>query len=90
MATVRVTEKEYERLSRQARAFRLFAAHVFASMLRDPVEEVVGDFRATGKYTPKFLVDLEDGLQKSSFAHLRRGYGGQAKRHGVAAAAKRS
>lgn len=80
MATVKVPEKEYKRLERQARAFRLFATHVFESVLRDPVEDVVEDFRKTGKYTPEFLVDLEDGLRKSSFA----------KRRGIAATAKRS
>lgn len=80
MATVRISEKEYKRLSRQARAFRLFATHVFESVLRDPLEDVVEDFRKTGKYIPEFLVDLEDGLRKSSFA----------KRHGVAATARRS
>lgn len=70
MATVRISEKEYKRLSRQARAFRLFASHVFESVLRDPVEDVVEDFRKTGKYTTEFMADLEDGLRKSSY---RRG-----------------
>lgn len=80
MATVKVPEKEYKRLSRQARAFRLFASHVFESVLRNPVEDVVEDFRKTGKYTTEFLADLEGGLRKSSYA----------RRHGAAAAAKRS
>ncbi|TSC72010.1 MAG: Uncharacterized protein G01um101438_770 [Parcubacteria group bacterium Gr01-1014_38] len=90
MATVKIPEKEYKRLARQARAFRLFAAHVFASVLRDPAEEVVEDFRATGKYAPKFLVDLEDGLRKSSFSSRRGLAATDAKRRGVAATAKRS
>lgn len=80
MATMRISEKKYKRLSRQARAFRLFSTHVFESVLRDPVEDVVEDFRKTGKYTTGFLADLEEGLRKSSYA----------RRHGAAAAAKRS
>lgn len=80
MATVKVPEKEYKRLSRQAWAFRVFASHVFESVLRDPVEDVVEDFWKTGKYTPAFLLDLEDGLRKSSLA----------RRHRAASAAQRS
>ena len=78
MSTVRIPEREYKRLAREARAFRLFASHVFESVLRDPVEEVVEDFRAVGKYTPEFLVDLEDGLRRASPTHEKVGQGAAA------------
>lgn len=80
MATVRVPKTEYECLRRQAAAYRAFAARLFRSVLEDPIEDVVEDFRKTKLYAEAFLKDLESGLRKSSYA----------KRHGVQAAEKRS
>jgi len=37
-------------------------------MIKDPIEEVINDFRKTNLYTKGFLADLEDGLKKSSYA----------------------
>lgn len=59
---------EYLRLKQQAEAYRTMAARMFELPLRDSVGEVVADFRATGLYTDEFLIDLEDGLRKSSYA----------------------
>ena len=62
-----LSKQEYLRLKQQAQAYRTLAAKVFEMPLRDPVAEVVADFKATALYTKEFLVDLEDGLRKSSY-----------------------
>jgi hypothetical protein len=43
-------------------------AKFFELVVKDPVEEVVEDFRKTNLYSEKFLKDLEAGLKKSSYA----------------------
>ena len=65
---VTLPKQDYLRLKQEAEAYRSMAAKVFELPLRDPVDEVVADFRATDLYTDKFLTDLEDGLRKSSYA----------------------
>ncbi|MFH1173265.1 MAG: hypothetical protein V1692_01925 [bacterium] len=34
---------------------------------KDLISEVVADFKTTNLYNEKFLMDLEDGLEKSSY-----------------------
>ncbi len=80
MANVTLPKAEYEKLKRQAETYRRFAARFFELALRDPVRDVVRDFRRTNLYTEKFLNDLESGLRKSSYA----------KRYGTRAAKRRS
>lgn len=41
---------------------------MFELPLRDPIDEVVADLKAIDLYTDEFLLDLEDGLRKSSYA----------------------
>jgi len=65
---ITLSKQEYLRLKQQAQAYRMMAARMFELPLRDPIDEVVADFRATGLYTEEFLTDLEDGLRKSSYA----------------------
>ena len=65
---ITVSKQEYLRLKQLAQAYRIMAARMFELPLRDPVDEVVADFRATDLYTEEFLLDLEDGLRKSSYA----------------------
>ena len=72
---ITLSKQEYLRLKQQAQAYRALAAKVFEMPLRDPVAEVVADFKATDLYTKDFLADLEDGLRKSSYA---RKYANQA------------
>ena len=36
--------------------------------MKDPIGEVVNDFRKTNLYAEEFLSDMEDGLRKSSCA----------------------
>jgi len=66
--TVILHKREYLRLKEQALAYRTLVTRMFELPLRDPIDEVVADFRATGLYTEEFLKDLEDGLRKSSYA----------------------
>ncbi len=79
---VRVTipKAEYTRLKREAEAYRRFSVQFFQTAIQEPVKDVVEDFRKTNLYSEKFLVDLEDGLRKSSYA----------KSHGIKSASKRS
>ncbi|MFA4831024.1 MAG: hypothetical protein WC862_01845 [Patescibacteria group bacterium] len=65
--TVTLPKQEYLRLKQEAGAYRSMAAKVFALPFRDPVGDVVADFRAADLYTDEFLTDLEDGLHKSSY-----------------------
>ena len=68
MAKITLPKTEYERLRWQASAYRKFAEKFFELIVKDPIEEVVGDFRKTNLYTENFLKDLESGLCKSSYA----------------------
>lgn len=80
MAKVAITKTEYEQLKRQAEAYRKFATGFFEMALRDPIEEVVEDFKRTNLYTEEFLDDLGSGLRKSSYT----------KKHGNRSLKKRS
>lgn len=64
---VTLPKEEYLRLKQQAQAYRSLAAKVFELPLKDPVSEIVRDFKAANIYTKEFLTDLEDGLRKSSY-----------------------
>jgi hypothetical protein len=66
--TITLSKHDYLRLKKQAQAYLTMVARVFELPLRDPVEEVVSDFKATDLYTDEFLADLEDGLRKSSYS----------------------
>lgn len=66
--TIALPKQEYLRLKQQAQAYRTMVARMFELPLRDSINEVVADFRATNLYTEEFLSDLEDGLRKSSYA----------------------
>ena len=65
---ITLPKKEYLRLKEDAQAYRDLAARVFELPLKDPVAEVVADFRATELYTDEFMADLEDGLRQSSYS----------------------
>lgn len=65
---ISVPKREYMRLKKQARAYRILAAKVFALPIRNPIDEVIEDFKETELYSEKFLADMEDGLKKSSYA----------------------
>jgi len=66
--TITLSRPEYLRLKQQAEAYRTMTAKMFELPLRDTVSEVVSDFKSSDLYTDEFLIDLEDGLRKSSYA----------------------
>ncbi|NCT00232.1 hypothetical protein CO116_00235 [Candidatus Falkowbacteria bacterium CG_4_9_14_3_um_filter_38_19] len=68
MVKVSLPKTEYEKLKRQATAYREVAEKFFELIVKDPIEEVVEDFRKTNLYTEDFLRDLESGLRQSSYA----------------------
>jgi hypothetical protein len=68
MAQVTISKTEYLRLRRQASAYQKLTSRLFEAVIKDPIQEVVEDFRKTNFYTPGFLKDLERGLRKSSYA----------------------
>lgn len=68
VAQITLPKIKYEQLKRQAAAYRKFTARFFEFIVKDPVSQVVDDFRKTDLYTEEFLRDLEDGLRNSSYA----------------------
>jgi hypothetical protein len=68
MVNVTIPKTEYRQLRQQAAAYRRFAARFFDLIIKDPIEELVADFRKTNLYTESFLKDLESGLRKSSYS----------------------
>ena len=70
MASVTIPKTEYQRLEREAKAYRKFAERFFESVLEDSVPSIMRDFKETGLYSEEFLLDLENGLKKS--AHVKK------------------
>ena len=68
MTYVTIPKIEYQQLKKQALTLRRMYARFFDFAIKNPVDEVVADFKATGLYTKGFLRDLEQGLSKSSYA----------------------
>lgn len=66
--TITLPKTKYIQLKKQADAYKRFTAHFFEFILQDPINKVIEDFRQTNLYTEEFLLDLEQGLRKSSFA----------------------
>lgn len=67
MTKIVIPKTEYESLRRQAAAYRKFAEKFFESLIKDPIQDVVADFRRVNLYAEGFLKDLESGLRKSSY-----------------------
>ena len=49
-----------------------YAGSIFENVIKDPVNDIVSDFKKTNLYTDEFLKDLEDGLKKSSLAKNKK------------------
>ncbi len=67
MDTVTISKKEYKKLVSQAKAYQKLAKGFFENVIKDPIDDVVLDFKKTGKYSSGFLEDLENGLRKSTY-----------------------
>lgn len=68
MGQVTISKKEYSILKEQSKAYKKVATKLFSALVKGSVEDVVSDFKKTGLYSKKFLVDLEDGLRLSSYS----------------------
>ncbi len=66
MTTINISKIEYSKLRRQADAYKKLSSRLFEFAIKDPIEDVVNDFRETNLYAKEFLADMEDGLKKSS------------------------
>ncbi len=72
METITISKKEYKKLLSQSKAYEKLAKDFFESVVKDPVDEVVSDFKKTNLYTNEFLEDLESGLRKSSYIKTKK------------------
>jgi len=67
METVTISKEEYTNLLLKAKAYQRLASDFFKGVMDESLTDVVNDFRKTNLYTDDFLLDLEDGLKKSSY-----------------------
>lgn len=65
---VSLPKDEYLRLKQEAGAYRFMATKIHELPLKDPVKDLMADFKSTNLYTDDFLADMEEGLRKSSYA----------------------
>jgi hypothetical protein len=71
METVTISKKELNKLVLKAKAYDMLAKNFFKNKVNDPVDIVVNDFKNANLYSDKFIIDLEDGLNKSSYNNLK-------------------
>jgi len=72
METITIPKTEYKKLLARAKAYEKLAKSIFENAIKDPVTEIVSDFKNTDLYSKEFLNDLEDGLKKSSLAKTKK------------------
>lgn len=68
MTNITISKSEYSKLKHQADAYKKLSSRLFEFVIKDPIEEVVKDFKDTKLYSKEFLRDLEDGLRKSAYS----------------------
>jgi len=66
MLTITLPKNEYLKLKKESREYRRLSARIYETVV-DDIGNIVEDFRKTSLYTDEFLIDLEDGLRKSSY-----------------------
>ena len=71
MDNVTISKKEYRKLFEKAMRYeylhQLMTEDIFASPPTKNIKEMIREFRATKRYTSKFLNNLEKGLKRSSY-----------------------
>ncbi len=72
METITISKKEYKKLLSQAKAYEKLAKGFFENVVKDPIDEVVSDFKKTKLYSNEFLDDLESGLRKSTYLKQKK------------------
>jgi len=68
MSEITISKTEYQQLRRQSKSYQMLVAGFFESIAKDPIVQVVEDFRQTDLYTDEFLKSLESGLRESSYS----------------------
>ena len=68
MSKVTISKKEYKELKEQSKAYKKIATKLFSAVVKSSVEDVVVDFKNTGLYSKEFILDLQKGLEKSSYS----------------------
>lgn len=68
MNKVNISKEEYQKLKKQSEAYKKLASRFFETIVKDPIKDVIQDFRQSNLYTKDFLSDLENGLRKSSYS----------------------
>jgi len=68
MKNITIPQSEYDRMKKESEEYQRLRATFFVSVVHDPIEKVVEDFRDAGEYSEEFLQDLQSGLEKSSYA----------------------
>ena len=68
MSRITISKTEYTKLKKESKAYRAVASRLFEMLIKDPVKNVVEDFRKSGLYSKEFIADLEQGLRKSSYS----------------------
>ena len=66
--TITIPKTQYQELKTQAKAYKQIMTTLFKQAIKNPVSQVVDDFRNTKLYSKEFIQDLEDGLNKSSYS----------------------
>ncbi len=67
MTKITIPKVEYIKLKKQSRAYRAVATRLLELLIKDPIKTIVEDFRNVGLYSKEFLIDMENGLLKSSY-----------------------
>jgi hypothetical protein len=68
MSQITISKKEYTELKNHSKAYKKTMSGFFDAIVKNPIKDIVADFKKTGLYTEKFLSDLENGLKKSSYS----------------------
>ncbi len=72
METITIPKTEHKKLLSRAKAYEKLAGSIFENAIKDPVKDIVSDFKKTNLYSDEFLTDLESGLKKSSLAKNKK------------------
>lgn len=72
MDTITIPKKEYKKLLSQAKAYQKLTNGFFENVVKDPVDDVINDFKKNGLYSNEFLKELGNGLRKSTYIKNRK------------------
>jgi hypothetical protein len=67
MNQVTISESEYLTLKKHSESYKKLVSEFYGTIINDPIQNVVNDFKNTDLYTDGFIKDLENGLKKSSY-----------------------